>query len=101
MGYFGLQKGEGRWFLSFIPVAYFSGIFIMADAPYKEKDYIKAKDVEGDTKIVLFHGTVDRCETDLGFRLPSDIKSYKTRNTIIYLLFSIGVILKLIENRII
>ena len=59
MGYFGLQKGEGRWFLSFIPVAYFSGIFI-------EK-----------------------------------IKSYKTRNTIIYLLFSIGVILKLIENRII
>jgi hypothetical protein len=59
MGYFGLQKGEGRWFLSFIPVAYFSGIFI-------EK-----------------------------------IKSHKMRNTIIYLLFSIGVIFKLIENRII
>ena len=28
MGFFGLQKGEGEWFLSFIPVAYFSGIFI-------------------------------------------------------------------------
>ena len=59
MGYFGLQKGEDRWLLSFIPVAYFSGIFV-------EK-----------------------------------IKSFKMRNTIIYLLFSIGVIFKLIENRII
>ena len=28
MGFFSLQKGEGEWFLSFIPVAYFSGIFI-------------------------------------------------------------------------
>ena len=28
MGFFGLQKGEGEWFLSFIPVAYFVGIFI-------------------------------------------------------------------------
>ena len=40
----------------------------------KEKDYIKAKDVEGETKIVLFHGTVDRSETDLGFKLPSKVK---------------------------
>ena len=41
----------------------------------KEKDYIKAKDVPGDRKkVVLFHGTVDRSETDLGFKLPSKVK---------------------------
>ncbi len=48
--------------------------FVVWDVWDTKKDYIKAKDVEGDTKIVLFHGTVDRCETDLGFRLPSDVK---------------------------
>ncbi len=48
--------------------------FVVWDVWDKKKDYIKAKDVEGDTKIVLFHGTVDKCETDLGFRLPSDVK---------------------------
>ena len=48
--------------------------FVVWDVWDDKKDYIKAKDVEGDTKIVLFHGTVDRCETDLGFRLPSDVK---------------------------
>ena len=41
-----------------------------------EKDFITDQ-VEGDTKIVLFHGTVDRCETDLGYRLPSDVKITK------------------------
>ena len=41
----------------------------------KEIDYIKAKDVPGDRKkVVLFHGTVDRSETDLGFKLPSKVK---------------------------
>ena len=41
----------------------------------KEKDYIKAKDIKQDgTNIVLFHGTVDRSETDLGFKLPSKVK---------------------------
>ena len=41
----------------------------------EEEDYIKAKDIEGDRKkIVLFHGTVDRSETDLGFKLPSKVK---------------------------
>ena len=25
----------------------------------------------------MFHGTVDRCETDLGYRLPSDVKITK------------------------
>ena len=48
--------------------------FVVWDVWDDKKEYIKAKDVEGKTKIVLFHGTVDRCETDLGFRLPSDVK---------------------------
>ena len=49
--------------------------FIVWDVWDKEKDYIKAKDVPGDrNKVVLFHGTVDRSETDLGFKLPSKVK---------------------------
>ena len=49
--------------------------FIVWDVWDKEKDYIKAKDVPGDRKkVVLFHGTVDRSETDLGFKLPSKVK---------------------------
>ena len=49
--------------------------FIVWDVWDKEKDYIRAKDVPGDrTKVVLYHGTVDRSETDLGFKLPSKIK---------------------------
>ena len=48
--------------------------FVVWDVWDNEKDYIKAKDVEGETKIVLFHGTVDRSETDLGFKLPSKVK---------------------------
>jgi len=52
--------------------------FIVWDVWDKEKDFIKAKDVPGDrTKVVLFHGTVDKCETDLGFNLPSDVKITK------------------------
>ena len=51
--------------------------FVVWDCWTDEKDFIEAKDVEGDTKVVLFHGTVDRCETDLGFRLPSDFKITK------------------------
>jgi len=49
--------------------------FIVWDVWDEEKDYIKAKDVPGDrNKVVLFHGTVDRSETDLGFKLPSKVK---------------------------
>ena len=51
--------------------------FVVWDCWTDEKDFILSKDVEGDTKVVLFHGTVDRCETDLGFRLPSDVKITK------------------------
>ena len=61
-----------------------SGIYKCADVSFvvwdcwdKEDNFITADQVEGDTKIVLFHGTVDRCETDLGFRLPSDVKITK------------------------
>mgnify|MGYP000861074323 CR=1 FL=1 len=61
-----------------------SGIYKCADVKFvvwdvweKEDDYIEAKDVEGETKIVLFHGTVDKSETDLGFHLPSDVKISK------------------------
>ena len=36
--------------------------------------YPLAKDIKGDTKIAFFHGTVDRCSTDFGFTLPSDVK---------------------------
>ena len=51
--------------------------FVVWDCWTDEKDFIESKDVEGNTKVVLFHGTVDRCETDLGFRLPSDVKITK------------------------
>ena len=47
--------------------------FVVWDCWTKEDDFILADDVEGDTKVVLFHGTVDRAETDLGFHLPSDV----------------------------
>jgi len=59
-----------------------TGVYTFADTDFvvwdvwdKESDYIKAKDIPGDnTKVVLFHGTVDRSETDLGFKLPSKVK---------------------------
>ena len=47
--------------------------FVVWDCWTNEKDFILSKDVEGDTKVVLFHGTVDKAETDLGFKLPSDV----------------------------
>ena len=47
----------------------------MWDGWDKETDYIKAKDVTDKGKnVVLYHGTVDRSETDLGFKLPSKVK---------------------------
>ena len=61
-----------------------SGVYTCADVKFvvwdcwtDEKDFITSDQVEGDTKIVLFHGTVDKCETDLGFNLPSDVKITK------------------------
>ena len=29
---------------------------------------------EADTKVLLYHGTVDKSQTDIGFMLPSDVK---------------------------
>jgi len=51
--------------------------FVVWDVWEKEDDYIEAKDVDGNTKIVLFHGTVDKSETDMGYYLPSDVKISK------------------------
>ena len=48
--------------------------FVVWDVWDRAKKYIKASDIEGDTKIVLYHGTVDQARTDLGFKLPSKIK---------------------------
>ena len=53
--------------------------FVVWDVWDNQKDYPLAKDVEGKTKIVLFHGTVDQSKTDLGFRLPSKVKIAKFR----------------------
>ena len=47
--------------------------FVVWDCWTDEKDFITADKVDGKTKVVLFHGTVDRAETDLGFMLPSDV----------------------------
>ena len=47
--------------------------FVVWDCWTDEKDFITSDQVDGDTKVVLFHGTVDRAETDLGFNLPSDV----------------------------
>ena len=47
--------------------------FVVWDCWSKEEDFILADEVEGNTKVVLFHGTVDRAQTDLGFFLPSDV----------------------------
>lgn len=34
----------------------------------------KPKDIDADTKVLLYHGTVDKSQTDIGFMLPSDVK---------------------------
>ncbi|SVC32165.1 uncharacterized protein METZ01_LOCUS285019, partial [marine metagenome] len=58
-----------------------SGVYNFADISFvvwdvwdNEESYIRAKDVEGDTKVLLYHGTVDQSSTDLGFKLPSKVK---------------------------
>jgi len=48
--------------------------FVVWDVWESSKKYLKAKDVDGENKILLFHGTVDKSQTDLGFKLPSDVK---------------------------
>ena len=57
-----------------------SGVYDIADMSFvvwdvweDEEDYIKASDFEADTKVVLYHGTVDRSKTDVGFSLPGKV----------------------------
>ena len=57
-----------------------SGVYDIADMSFvvwdvweDEENYIKAKDIEADTKVVLYHGTVDRSKTDVGFSLPGKV----------------------------
>ncbi len=57
-----------------------SGVYDIADMSFvvwdvweDEENYIKAKDFEADTKVVLYHGTVDRSKTDVGFSLPGKV----------------------------
>ena len=57
-----------------------SGVYDVADVSFvvwdvweDEENYIKANDFEADTKVVLYHGTVDRSKTDVGFSLPGKV----------------------------
>jgi len=57
-----------------------SGVYDIADMSFvvwdvweDEEDYIKASDFKADTKVVLYHGTVDRSKTDVGFFLPGKV----------------------------
>ena len=58
-----------------------TGVYKIADTCFSvmsvfdnKKNYIKASDIESVNKISLFHGTVERSQTDFGFKLKSDIK---------------------------
>ena len=49
--------------------------FAVLDVWDDEADKIPdPNDIESDTKILLYHGTVDKSKTDLGFALPSAVK---------------------------
>ncbi len=62
-------KDTGVYYLADVTISVMS----VFDEHHPER-YHLAKDIEGDTKIALFHGTVDNSTTDFGFRLPSDVK---------------------------
>lgn len=58
----------------------YSGIYDIADVSFvvwdvweDEGNYIRANDFEADKKVVLYHGTVDRSKTDVGFSLPGKV----------------------------
>ena len=59
-----------------------SGAYKIADATFvvmsifdEPSKYLKASEVEGDTKIALYHGIVNKSKTDLGFELHSDMNA--------------------------
>lgn len=58
-----------------------SGIYEIADVSFvvmsvfdEPENFIKAKDVNGKTKIALFHGIIANSKTDFGFVLDSNVK---------------------------
>jgi len=58
-----------------------TGVYEVADASFavldvwdNVKNMPNPDEINSKNKILLFHGTVDKSETDLGFNLPSDVK---------------------------
>ena len=56
-----------------------SGVYDVADSKIvimsvfdEPEDYIKAKDIQGDTKIAIYHGIVHKAVSDLGFSLHNE-----------------------------
>ena len=59
-----------------------TGVYRVADVDFAVLDVWddpanlpNPKDMDSNTKVLLYHGTVDKAETDLGFMLPSDMKT--------------------------
>jgi DNA repair exonuclease SbcCD ATPase subunit/predicted MPP superfamily phosphohydrolase len=56
-------------------IYYVGGVgFGVLDVWDDEANLPNPNDIESDTKVLLYHGTVDKAGTDLGFALPSDVK---------------------------
>jgi len=59
-----------------------TGVYYVGDVGFavldvwddEAKKIPKPKDIKANTKVLLYHGTVDKAKTDLGFALPSKIK---------------------------
>mgnify|MGYP001203084760 CR=1 FL=1 len=61
-----------------------TGVYRLADVDFAVLDVWddpvnlpNPKKMEAPTKVLLYHGTVDKAETDLGFMLPSDMKTHQ------------------------
>tara|TARA_B100002019_G_scaffold211121_3_gene183882 strand:+ start:3466 stop:6630 length:3165 start_codon:yes stop_codon:yes gene_type:complete len=56
-------------------IYYVGGVgFGVLDVWDDENNMPNPKDIKSDTKVLLYHGTVDKSKTDLGFALPSAVK---------------------------
>ena len=59
-------------------VYYVGGVgFAVLDVWDDTENLPDPKKIKSDTKVLLYHGTVDKAETDLGFMLPSDMKTHQ------------------------
>ena len=59
-------------------VYYLGGVgFSVLDCWDDPENLPDPKTIDSDTKVLLYHGTVDKAETDLGFMLPSDMKTHQ------------------------